>query len=103
MVQKAVSFEKKLLAEELLKSIRGKNCIFFSRYSKIGVNDFGELRRKLEKVSDRSLVVKNALMKRVLEAMGIGNASDFLTGSVFVTVCERDPQNLSREISGCLT
>lgn len=95
-MDRAVSTEKKLLFEEVLKSLEGKNYIFFSRYNRLSVNDFGELRRKVEKVSEHSLVVKNTLMRRALEQLGLKDACCFLEGSVFVTLSSKDPQNVSR-------
>jgi large subunit ribosomal protein L10 len=95
-VQGTVSFEKKLLLDELLNVLKGKDYIFLSRYSKLSANEFGELRRKVEKASDRSVVAKNTLIRRALNEIGIKEADGMVKGSLFVSVTEKDPQILSK-------
>ena len=92
----AASLEKKLLFDQLIKTLEGKNYIFVSCFNRLSVNDFGELRRKLERVADRSLVVKNSVTRRVFDQMGIKGADDFFKGSVFLTVGEKEPQAVSK-------
>ena len=90
------SLEKQLLLEELIKAIEGKNYIFFSRFNRLSVNDFGELRRKVGKVANRSVVVKNSITLRAFEQLGLKNASELVKGSIFLTMGEKEPQAISK-------
>lgn len=92
------STEKQTLLEELVKTIEGKDYIFFGRFSRLSVNDFGELRRKVEKVSNRSVVAKNSIARRALEQLGLKNACEFLKGSMFLTLGEKEPQVISKTL-----
>ncbi|OGW77643.1 MAG: 50S ribosomal protein L10 [Omnitrophica bacterium RIFCSPHIGHO2_02_FULL_49_9] len=84
------------MLDELTKTLQAKQYIFFSRYQGLTVSDFGELRRKLDKVSDRTLVVKNSIARKVFKTMGIENASSLIQGSVLLTVGKTEPQVISK-------
>ena len=90
------SVEKKFLFEELKKTLEGKSYIFFGRFSRLSVNDFGEFRRKVEKVANRTLVVKNSLTRRALEEMGMKDACDLVKGAIVLTIGEKEPQAISK-------
>ena len=92
------SLGKELMLKELLKALKNKNYLFFSRHQGLSANDFIELRQKLSKVSDRSLVVKNALLKRALGEIGIKDANGLIKGALLITVCEKDPQIASKAL-----
>lgn len=89
------SVAKELMSQELKKTLEAKNYLFFARFSGLSVSDFGELRRKLEKVADRSLVVKNTITRRVFKELGI-EADEFVKGSLFLTVANKEPQMVSK-------
>ncbi len=88
--------EKETMAKQLYKDLEGKNYIFFSRFSSLKVSDFGEIRRKVEKVAERSVVAKNTMIRRVLNELGIQGADQLVDGSVFLTIGNNDPQIVSR-------
>ena len=89
------SLAKELMFQELKKALEAKNYLFFARFSGLSVADFGELRRKLDKAADRSLVVKNSITKRVFKELGI-EVGEFLKGSLLLTVANKDPQVVSK-------
>lgn len=89
------SLAKELMFEELKKALDAKSYLFFARFSGLSVADLGDLRRKLEKVADRSLVIKNTITKRVFKELGI-EADEFLKGSLLLTVANKDPQVVSK-------
>ena len=90
------SIGKQLMLEELVDALRANNYIFFTRYQKLSVSDFGELRRKLEKVSDRALVVKNWVARLAFQKVGIKDVNGFIKGSVFMTLGGQEPQVISK-------
>jgi large subunit ribosomal protein L10 len=90
------SLSNQLMLEELLAVMREKDYIFFSRYEALTVSAFSALRRKLEKVSDRSVVVKNRIAKIAFEQVGIKDVNGLIKGSTLVTVAGKDPQMVSK-------
>ncbi len=90
------SLAKELMLQELLDTLQSKNYIFFARYQGLPATEFVELRRKLEKVVDRTVVVKNTLTRLAFKQLGINNTNGLLKGSVLLAVGKKDPQNISR-------
>ena len=70
-----VSLAKRLMFEELEKEFKSDENTFFSRFDRLTVADMSELRRSLEKVSRRTLVVKHTLAKKILEKAKLGDAA----------------------------
>ena len=91
-----VSLAKRLMFEELEKEVRPEENSFFSRFDRLTVADMSELRRSLEKVSRRTMVVKHTLAKKILEKTKVADASRFLEGSVLVTWGAKEPQLVSK-------
>ena len=90
------SLAKELILEELIQTLQAKNYIFFSRQQGLSAPDFVELRRKLEKVANRTIVVKNTITRLAFKKMGITDANSLVKGSVLLTVAEKDPQLVSK-------
>lgn len=90
------SIGKQLMLEELLAALRSTGTVFFARYQGLAVSDFNGLRRKLEKVVDRSLVVKNTIARLAFREMGIKEVNGFIKGSVLLTLGGREPQVVSK-------
>lgn len=95
---KKVSLGKKLMFEELDREFSSSPITFFSRFDRLTVQDMSELRRSLEKVSKRSLVVKHTLAKKVLEKIKVPEAARFLEGSMLVTLGAQEPQVVSKTL-----
>ncbi len=60
--------------------------------------DVLKLRRDLEKVSTRSMMVKQTLAQKVFKEMDYAGAENLLNGAVLVTFGEKDPQAISKAI-----
>jgi large subunit ribosomal protein L10 len=90
------SVGKELMLEELLDVMKSKSYIFFSQYQALTVSDFSDLRRKLEKVSDRAIVVKNSIARIAFEKMGVKDVNGFIKGSILLTFGEKEPQAISK-------
>ncbi len=90
------SIGKQLMFEELVDVLRAENYVFFARYEKLPVSEFSDLRRKLDKVSHRAMVVKNSIARRAFKNLGITNINGFIKGSVLLTLSDKDPQLVSK-------
>ena len=90
------SLAKELMLQELMSTLKSKDYIFFARYQGLPATEFVELRRKLEKVVDRTVVVKNTLTRLAFKQMGVSNINGILKGSILLAVGKKDPQNISR-------
>ena len=91
------SIAKELMLEELIKTLESKNYIFFARHQGLSANDFGELRRKLEKVADRTMIAKNSIARLAFKQIGVTSDIDGLVkGSILLTVAQKDPHLVSK-------
>ncbi len=94
--EKTPSAEKELLLNQLLQVLEGSNYVFFAKFKGISASDLNDLRRKLDKSTERVLAVKNSLAKIVLERMNAKEAHNFLDGQVLMAVGKNDPQIVSK-------
>lgn len=99
-VEKEVSLVKRLMLEELEKEFASSETTFFSRFERLTVQDLSELRRSLEKMSKRTVMVKHSLARKVLEKTKFRDAARFLEGFVLVTLGSQDPQAVSKTLVG---
>lgn len=86
------------MLEELEKEFRSSDNTFFSRFDRLNVQEMSELRRSLEKVSKRTVVVKHAFAKKIFEKMEFPEVNRFLEGSILVTLGEGEPQWVSKAL-----
>lgn len=90
------SLAKELMLKELMSTLDAKNYIFFARYQGLPATEFVELRRKLEKVVNKTVVVKNSLSRLAFKQLGVKDINGLIKGSVLLAVGEKDPQLISR-------
>ena len=90
------SLGKELMLKELIEVLREKNYIFFTRQQGLSASDFVELRRKLEKVANRTVVTKNSITRLAFRQVGIENANGLIKGALILTVAQKDPQVVSK-------
>jgi len=89
--------EKELLLKETKSRIEGGD-LFFTKVDKVNVEKLAELRRSVKKSDGRGYVVKNRIAKIALEEMGMGDATQWLDGQIFMVTAPRDPQDVSKEL-----
>ncbi len=94
-----IPLEKQLMRAEIEKEFQANPHVFFSRFERLNVQEMSELRRSLEKVSRRTLVVKHSLAKKILEKMELSEASKLLEGSILVTLGGGEPQTISKTLA----
>lgn len=90
------SVSKELMLQEVVNTVQAKNYIFFARHQGLSVADFVELRRKLEKVADRTVVVKNSITRLAFKKMGVQEVNGLIQGSMLLTVARKDPHVISK-------
>lgn len=95
-----VSAVKELMLEEMRRELRENPYTFISSFEGLAVADLSDIRRGLEKVAKRSLVVKHSLIKKVFSELEVEEAAKFLKGNVLLTLGEKDPQDISKVILG---
>lgn len=96
--KREVSLGKKLIFQELEREFASSPSAFFSRFERMSVADMSELRRNLEKVSRRTLLVKHSMAKKILEKAKVFDAVRFLDGSILVTLGAQEPQLISKAL-----
>ena len=87
-----------MMLKEITKELEGSPYAFMTHFEGLTVSDLSDFRRSTEKVAKRSLVVKHALAKKVFSELKIQEAEKFLTGSVIVTLGDKEPQVISKAI-----
>jgi len=92
------SFEKKLMFEEIVKEFEKSPYAFISNLNGVSVLDISEVRRNLEKVSRRSLMVKHAMARKIFTQFKVSGAEKYLSGSVVITFGDKDPQEISKKL-----
>jgi large subunit ribosomal protein L10 len=90
------SLSKEMMLQELVKTLESKSYIFFARYQNLSAGDFSELRRNLEKVSERTIVVKNTISRLAFKQVGIKEVNGLIKGSMILTVSQKDPHLISK-------
>ena len=90
------SLGKELMLRELIETLRSKNYIFFARHKGLSAPDFVELRQKLAKAADRTVITKNSIARLAFKQIGIEDVNGLIKGSVLLAVVEKDPQNVSK-------
>lgn len=92
------SLVKKLLYQEIEQELTSSPSAFFTRFDKLSVAEMSDLRRNLEKVAKRTLVVKHTIAKKILEKNKLSDAQRFLEGSILVTLGAKEPQAVSKTL-----
>jgi large subunit ribosomal protein L10 len=92
------SLAKGVLLKEVVETFRSHNYIFLARYRGLSAGDFVELRQKLGKVADRSLVSKNSIVRLAFKQAGVSDINGLIKGSIFVTAGRKEPQLISKAL-----
>ncbi len=90
------SVSKELMLQEVMNTLKAKNYIFFARHQGLSATDFVELRRKLEKVADRTVVIKNSITRLAFKKIGAQEVNGLIKGSILLTVAQKDPHVVSK-------
>lgn len=92
------SVEKELMMKEIVQEFEKSPYAFISSFHGLKVSDLSEIRRNLEKVSSRSIVVKHTMACKILKQLNFKDTDSFLNGSVVLTFGDKDPQKISKAL-----
>ena len=92
------SIEKELMFNEIEKEFAKSAYVFFSSFEKLSVADLSKARARLNQSSNRSLLVKHAMARKILKNRGFADSEKLLTGSVLLTFGDKEPQDISRAV-----
>ena len=91
--------KKQQKVDSIVKEFEGATSIFLLNYEKIPVELDNKLRKNLKSKGVKYVAVKNTLLKKVLEKMGVTGLDDALKGATSVMVGSADdPISPAREI-----
>ena len=96
--EREIPLGKRLMLQELEREFGSGESAFFSRFDRLNVQDLSDLRRTLDKVARRTMLVKHALAKKVLEKIKLPEAERFLDGATLVTLGAKEPQLVSKAL-----
>lgn len=88
--------EKIELAKALREKIQENPVMLLTDYRGLTVEEIGELRRELKNLSADYKVIKNRLMIKALEGLGLDGLKEYLTGPVAVAFHKDDPVSPAR-------
>lgn len=92
------SIVKEIMYKEIKDNLENSPYAFISSFEKCTVKELSEMRLALEKVSRRSLVVKQALARKVLAELSLEGAAEYFDKQIVITFGDRDPQVISKAI-----
>lgn len=91
--------KKQQTVDALVESFQGASAVYLLNFQGITVDRDNALRRSLRQKGVKYQAVKNTLLKRVLEKLGITGLDDALVGATSVMVgFEEDPLLPAREV-----
>ncbi len=74
----------------LKENFNSKKSYIFSNYSGLNVEKITELRKQLNKLNSKFIVIKNTYIKRILKDLNIPEMDSILTGPTAVTFLNED-------------
>jgi large subunit ribosomal protein L10 len=83
--------EKKQVTEELQRELREAGTIYLTDFTGLDVKSMTELRSRLREQGIRYRVVKNTLMLRALEGLGLPDLASHLEGPTGLVLGDEDP------------
>jgi len=88
--------EKIEVAKALKEKIQANPVMLLTDYRGLTVEEISELRRELKKTSAEYKVIKNRLMIKALEGLGLDGLTEYLAGPVAVAFHRDDPVSPAR-------
>ena len=90
-------YERQIMLTELKECLKGSPYIFISCVKGLKVAEVSELRRNLESKVQRSLLVKNSLLRLTLkETNASDEAKNLVDGQVLAVFANKEPQDVSK-------
>jgi len=90
--------EKEAVVAELTAKLNESYAAIVTDYRGLPVREMGELRRQLRGAGGEYRVVKNTLMRRAVEAAGMGELSEALTGPTAILFTADEPMAAAKAL-----
>ena len=90
MASETIIKQKEEQVKELAEKMKDASLVMFTEYRGINVADVTELRKNIRAVGGEYIVIKNNITRRALEACGITELNEFLTGPVAVIIAKEE-------------
>ncbi len=81
---------KALMVSELSDGLKGSGNFYISDYLGLKADKANELRRLLEPVAKKYMVVKNSIVRKALETAGLKELSNMITGGTGLIFSDED-------------
>lgn len=91
---------RQLMAEEYKKKIQSSQYILLANFKGINAMAMNDIRAQLKNLSSRMLVVRNNLLRRVFQEMGLQQLLDYIQGELGIIYGTGDPIQVAKEIKG---
>lgn len=92
------SIDREVMYGEIEKQFDKNPYVFFSNFQQVSVSDLSKARAKMNKSANRSMLVKHAMVRKILKGRGISDVDSLLTGSVILTFGDKEPQDISKAV-----
>ena len=90
MASETIIKQKEAQVKELAEKMKDASLVMFTEYRGINVADVTELRKNVRTAGGEYLVIKNNITRRALEANGITELNESLTGPVAVIIAKEE-------------
>lgn len=90
MASETIIKQKEEQVKELAEKMKDASLVMFTEYRGINVADVTELRKNVRAANGEYLVIKNNITRRALEACGITELNESLTGPVAVIIAKEE-------------
>lgn len=92
------SIVKENMFSEIKNGLEKNPYVFISNFEGCTVQELSDMRRSLEKVSHRSLVVKHAVARKVFSELKLEGIEKLFDRQVLITFGDKDPQIISKAL-----
>ncbi len=92
------SLVQEIMMKEMKREFEKNPYAFISSFQGLAVSDLSDLRRNLEKVAKRSVVVKHSIVRKVFSDLQFDGAEKLLKNNVLVTMGDKEPQIISKAL-----
>ena len=90
MASETIIKQKEEEVKKLAEKMKDASLVMFTEYRGINVADVTELRKNLRAVGAEYLVIKNNITRRALEACGITELNESLTGPIAIVIAKEE-------------
>lgn len=90
--------KKEQLVQEYTEQLNGSDAIIITDYRGLKVGDLQELRAKVREAEGSFSIVKNTVVRRALEEVGLPVSEEMLTGPVAIGFCRQNVGGVAKVI-----